>query len=90
MSILRQRMIEDLRIRNYAPKTITIYIDRVAAFARHFGRSPADLDSEHIREYQIFLVDDKKVSWPVFNQTVCALRFVFAFKGPGIRIRGRI
>ncbi len=77
MSILRQRMIEDLRIRNYAPKTITTYIGRVAAFAQYFGRSPADLDSEHIREYQVFLVDDKQVSWPVFNQTVCALRFLY-------------
>ena len=77
MSTLRQRMIEDLRIRNYSPKTITTYVGRVAAFAQHFGRSPADLGPEHIREYQRFLVETRKVSWSVFNQTVCALRFLY-------------
>jgi len=77
MSKLRQRMTEDLRIRNYSPRTITTYVGRVAAFAKHLGRSPADLDSVHIREYQRYLVEDKRASWAVFNQTVCALRFLY-------------
>ena len=39
MTILRQRMIEDLRIRNYSARTVEIYVDRVAEFARHLGLS---------------------------------------------------
>ncbi len=77
MTGLRQRMIEDLRIRNYSPRTIETYIRRVAGFARHFGRSPARLGSEEIRAYQVFLVQSRKVSWSVFNQTVAGLRFLY-------------
>lgn len=77
MSILRQRMIEDLQIRNYSPKTIDTYIDLTARFARYFGKSPDVLGPEHIRRYQVFLVKEKRVSWTKFNQTVCALRFLY-------------
>jgi site-specific recombinase XerD len=70
-------MIEDLRIRNYSPKTIEIYIYCVARFAQHFGKSPKHLGAEQIREYQIYLVETKKVSWAWFNQSVCALRFLY-------------
>ena len=77
MTKLRQRMIDDLRIRNYSPRTIETYTRCVAGFAKHFSRSPAELGPEHIREYQIFLVETKHASWTLFNQTVCALRFLY-------------
>ena len=77
MTILRQRMIEDLRIRNYAERTIETYVDRVAQFARHFGQSPHLLGPEEIRQYQLHLLQTRQASWAVFNQTVCALRFFY-------------
>ena len=77
MSLLRQKMTEDLKIRNYSPRTIEIYVDRVAKFARYFGRSPDRLGTAHIRQFQIFLVETKKASWTQFNQSVCALRFFY-------------
>jgi Phage integrase, N-terminal SAM-like domain len=40
---LRQRMIEDMKIRNLSPHTINAYVERVAAFAKHFGKSPQHL-----------------------------------------------
>ena len=43
MTPLRQRMIEDMKLRNLSPHTIQAYVDRVAAFAKHFGRSPQHL-----------------------------------------------
>ncbi len=70
-------MIQDLRVRNFAPGTIDLYIRAVARFALHFGKSPDRLGPEHIREYQTFLVETKKVSWPVFNGAVSALRFFY-------------
>jgi site-specific recombinase XerD len=77
MTPLRQRMIADLRIRNYSPRTIDCYTQCVAAFARHFGQSPAVLGPEQIRAYQTYLVETKGVSWSAFNQAVCALRFCY-------------
>jgi integrase/recombinase XerD len=74
---LRQRMLEDLQIRHYAPTTIRIYLHAVTEFARHFGKPPDRLTAEHIRQYQLFLIKEKQVARPTFIQVVCALRFFY-------------
>ena len=76
MTPLRQRMIDDLKLRNRSPRTITCYTSMVARFARFHGRSPELLGPEDVRAYQKHLLD-KGASWPVFNQTVCALKFLY-------------
>jgi site-specific recombinase XerD len=76
MTPLRQRFIDDLRLRNKSPRTIETYVLRVALFARHFGRSPEVLGPEEIRAYQQDLLA-QQVSWSQFNQAVCALRFLY-------------
>ena len=70
-------MLEDLQIRNYSPTTIRIYLHAIAEFAEHFGKSPDQLDAEHIRRYQLFLVKEKKVSLPTYIQVICAIRFFY-------------
>ena len=80
MTELRRRMIEELRLRNYSPNTITVYIRCVAQFAQHFRLSPDGLGPEHIRQYQLFLVQQKKVSWALFNQTARFQSQNFAFR----------
>ena len=77
MTELRQRYLEDLRLRNYSQRTLQTYVECVSHFARYFKRSPEELGPEHIREYQIYLVEEKKCSWSRYNQTVCALRFLY-------------
>lgn len=77
MTVLRERMRESLRVRNLSPRTEETYIDAVAKFARHFGKSPDLLGPEDIHRYQVHLVKEKKVSWTRFNQAVCGLRFFF-------------
>ena len=76
MTPLRQRFIDDLRLRNYARRTIETYVGQIASFARHFGRSPEVLGAEDVRAYQLHLLQ-RRVSWSTFNQTVCALRFLY-------------
>lgn len=76
-SLLRQRMLDDLRIRHYSPRTVEIYIECVRRFAEYFRKSPEVLGPEEIRTYQLYLVNRRQVSWSAFNQTVSALRFVY-------------
>jgi integrase/recombinase XerD len=73
---LRQRLEDDLRLRNYSPRTIEAYVAGVARFAKHFGRSPDLLGPEDVRVFQLHLIE-RKVSWSTFNQVICALRFFF-------------
>jgi len=77
MTTLRQRMLEDLRIRNYAPTTVTCYIRSVAEFAQHFKKPPDQLGPEEIRSWQLFLLDEKRVKLSTYIQAVCALRFFY-------------
>ena len=72
-----QRMAEDMQLRNLADSTIDAYTYHVDKFCRHFGKSADHLGPEEIRQYQLFLVHEKKVSWSSFNQAVCGLRFLY-------------
>lgn len=77
MTPLRKRILDELEIRNYACGTIKKYVDAVAHYALYFKQSPEDLGPEDVRKYQVFLVQEKHVSWTVYNQVVCALRFLY-------------
>jgi integrase/recombinase XerD len=77
MTVLRQRMLEDLRIRNYAPRTVEAYIRWVAEFAKHFHRPPDQLGPEEIRCWQLHLLEEKQVKQATYIQAVCALRFFY-------------
>jgi len=76
MTRLRQRMMQDMRLRNFSPKTIQTYVDRVSRFARHVGKSPDQVAGEQIRAYLVSLIESG-VSWSLYNQTLCALRFLY-------------
>jgi integrase/recombinase XerD len=77
MTALRQRMIEDMQLRNFAPATQRNYIAHVAAFARFFGASPEALDLEAVREYLLYLVNERKMSPEGVNQQSSALKFLY-------------
>jgi site-specific recombinase XerD len=80
-------MLEDMRIRNLSPVTRRVYLERVAAFARYFGKSPEVLGPEEIRRYQVYLVIERCLSESMLIQTVAALRFLYGVTlGREIRI----
>jgi len=77
MSELRQRMLTDLRMRNYAERTQGIYVTRVAEMALHFKRSPDTLSAEEVHGYLRHLKEARGISRSAFAQVVGALRFLY-------------
>jgi len=77
MTVLRQRMIEDLRLRNFSNRTIETYVGRVARFAKHFGSSPEKLGPEDVRSFLVWLVNHS-YSKSELKITASALRFLYA------------
>jgi site-specific recombinase XerD len=77
MTYLRQRMLEDMRIRNFTPATQNQYVISVAAYAKYFGKSPDKLQPEDIRTYQLYLLNEKKLAPSSLNVSVAALRFFY-------------
>jgi len=77
MTVLRQRMTQDMQVRNLSPHTQASYLQQVSLFARYFGTSPDALTPEHIRTYQIYLTNEKKLAPSSIHTTVAALRFLY-------------
>lgn len=77
MTSLRQRMTEDMQVRNLSPHTQASYVQQVSLFARHFSRSPETLGPEEIRAYQVYLMNEKKLAASSILIAVAALRFLY-------------
>ena len=72
-----KRMAEDMQVRNLSPRTIDSYTYHVDRYAKHFGKDPAELRPEEVRDFQLWMIKEKK-SWSQFNQAVCGLRFFYS------------
>ena len=79
---LTKRMAEDMQVRNLSPRTIDCYTYHIDKFTQHFNRPADELGPEEIRQYQLYLINEKKAAWSSFNQAVCALRFLYRFTTP--------
>ena len=77
MTSLRQRMIENLQLKGYAPSTQGSYIRAVRQMAEHFHRSPDRISEEELRQYFLFLTQEKKVARPTATIALCAIKFFF-------------
>src|ERR1051326_230674 len=77
MTSLRQRMTEDMQVRNLALNTQSSYVQQVSLFARHFNKSPEQLGPEDIRAYQVYLTNEKKLAPGTVLIAVAALRFLY-------------
>ncbi len=77
MTPLRQRMLDDLRRRNYSPDTIRGYIRAVQQFAEYFGRSPEQMGAEELRRYQLHLLHERKLALGTVENCISALRFLY-------------
>ena len=71
------RLQDDMRVRNLSAATQRSYTKYTSDYAAFFNASPEVLDSSHVREFQLHLMNDRKLSWGAFNVAVCALRFLY-------------
>jgi len=78
MTQLRQRMSEDMQVRNLALNTQLSYLQQVSLFARYFGKSPDLLGREDIRSYQVYLTNEKKLAPGSIDTAIAALRFLYS------------
>jgi integrase/recombinase XerD len=77
MTPLRQRFIEDMQLRGLAPTTQRSYLHYVSDFAKFYHTSPEQLDLEAIRQYELYLLHEKKLSPESINTFVSAVQFLF-------------
>ena len=77
MTPLRQRMLEDMGIRNLAENTQSAYLQQVLTYARHFRRSPERLGPEEVRAYQVYLTKTRRLSPSSVSVATGALRFLY-------------
>src|SRR5215472_10390496 len=77
MTDLRKRMLEELQRRNYSPETIRLYLFAVKDFAGYFRKRPDRLGAEHLRQYQLYLLNERKLSVGSIIARTSALRFFF-------------
>lgn len=77
MTPLRKRFLEDMQLRNFSPNTQRSYVHYVADFALFFGRSPEHLDLDAIRQYQLHMLNDLKLSPQSVNTFTSAVQFLY-------------
>ncbi len=77
MTPLRQRMLEDMQLRGLSPKTQRCYIQAVQQFAQHYGKSPALITEEELRQYFLYLSTEKRLSPSTVTIALCAIKFLF-------------
>jgi site-specific recombinase XerD len=77
MGIFHDLMDRELRIRGFAENTRKSYLLAMRCYVRHFMRPPDQLTAEEVKQYQLHLTKERRVSWSTFNVQVCALRFFY-------------
>jgi len=77
MTPIRQRMTEDMQVRNLSPHTQASYVQQVSLFARYFSKSPELLGPEEIRAYQVYLTNERKLATSSILIAISALRFLY-------------
>src|SRR5438876_2103885 len=77
MTPLRQQMMEDMQLNGLSASTQILYAGAVAQLAQHFHRSPDQLAEQDLRQYFLYLANEKKVSRSTSTIAMCSIKFFF-------------
>ena len=74
---LRQRMIEDMQLHGFAAKTQAGYVCAVKQLAEYYHKSPELITEEELRQYFLYLKNDRRVSASTYTVALCGLKFFY-------------
>ncbi len=77
MTSLRQRMIEDLQLRGLSPRTQDAYVRVVRQLAEHYGKTPDEITEEELRQYFLYLKNEKRASISTCRIALCGIKFFY-------------
>jgi integrase/recombinase XerD len=77
MTPLRQRMLEDMQLRGLSPATQESYLRAISFLARHYNTPPDQLTEEQLRQYFLYLRNEKQVARSTSTVALCAIKFLF-------------
>jgi integrase/recombinase XerD len=77
MGILRDRMIEEMKLRNFSPATAESYVYAVSRLTRYHNKSPDQLSKEEIRAFLVHLTTERKLSPNSLTGYCSGLRFFY-------------
>ena len=77
MSPLQQRMLEDMQLRGLSARTQEAYARAVWQLARYYHRSPDQLSEEELRQYFLYLTNEKKLARPTATIALCGIKFFY-------------
>jgi len=79
MTALRQRLLEDLQLRGYSAGTQQLYVRAVRQLAEHYGKSPAEITEEELRQYFLYLTQEKRLSHSSCTVALCGIKFFYEY-----------
>jgi site-specific recombinase XerD len=77
MSALREQMLADLQLKGLTPKTQKIYLREVSNYAKYFGKSPEQLGEKELREYLLYLLNERKLAKGTYRFYYQGLKFLY-------------
>jgi integrase/recombinase XerD len=77
MSPLQQRMLEDMQLRGLSARTQEAYARAVWQLAQHYRRRPDQLSEEELRQYFLYLANEKKIARPTATIALCGIKFFY-------------
>lgn len=77
MSNLREQMLVDLQLKGITPQTQRKYLREVSNFAKYFDKSPEELGEKELKEYLVYLLEEKKLSRGTYRNYVSGIKFLY-------------
>jgi integrase/recombinase XerD len=77
MTVLREKMVEDMQLRGFAERTQEAYLSAVRQLAKHYHKPPDQINEEELRQYFLFLKNEKHAARATCTIALCGIKFFF-------------